>query len=58
MSRLDSTPASIGGASQPKKAGGNVFTVLLILSFIALVTGCVFLGLELKALDPSASLFG
>ncbi len=34
-----------------EKPKTNIYTVLLILSFVAIVIGCVFLSLEMKAYD-------
>jgi hypothetical protein len=40
-------------ANQPlQKPGVNVYTVMLILSFCALLTGCILLAMELSRFGP------
>ena len=37
-----------GSANQPAKSKANVYTVMLIISFMALVTACALLAVELS----------
>jgi hypothetical protein len=44
-----SVPSSANqGAPVTEKQGTNVYTVMLILAFIAIVTACVILSMELQ----------
>ena len=46
-----SLPASKFDESPLQKPRANVYLTLLILSFLAIVTGCVFLYLEMQVYD-------
>lgn len=41
-----------GSASQPAKPKANVYTVMLIISFMALVIACALLAVELSRFGP------
>ena len=50
MSLPSSSPGTLAGVGQPamQKQGTNIYTVMLILSFLALVTGTILLAMELQ----------
>ena len=41
-----------GSANLPAKPKANVYTVMLIISFMALVTACALLAIELSRFGP------
>ena len=44
-----SVPSSASqGAPVTEKQGTNVYTVMLIIAFVAIVTACIILGVELQ----------
>ncbi|ADB16028.1 hypothetical protein Psta_1351 [Pirellula staleyi DSM 6068] len=48
-----SLPSSASPSYQPtEKPETNIFTIMLLLSFVALVTGCVLMHLELQRFGP------
>lgn len=48
-----SVPSSANPSYQPtEKPETNVFTVMLLLAFLALVVGCVLMHLELERFGP------
>lgn len=46
MSQLDSPSASRQRGVLVQKPKTNIYTVLLIIAFVAMLTGCLLLGLE------------
>jgi hypothetical protein len=40
-----------------RKAEADVYTVMLVLSLVALILGSVMLAFEVKAIDPSVKVF-
>ena len=40
-----------------RKAEADVYTVMLVLSLVALILGSVMLALEVKAIDPDVKVF-
>ena len=40
-----------------RQAEADVYTVMLVLSLVALILGSVLLALEVKAIDPSVKVF-
>lgn len=44
-------PAAVGKGVVVEKPGANIYTMLLVISFVAIVVGCVCLYLEMAAYD-------
>ncbi len=51
MSLADLSPSDAGRGVFLRKQTGNIYTVMLILSFVFVAIGCLFLFLEMKAYD-------
>jgi hypothetical protein len=51
MSLADLNPSDAGRGVFIRKQTANIYTVMLILSFVFIAIGCLFLFLELKAYD-------
>lgn len=47
-----SLPGSANPAPPTQKPGTNVYTVMLILAFLAITTACVILAIELSRFGP------
>jgi len=57
MSQPESKTASTGRGLYVRKPEADVYTVMLALSLVALILGCIFLGIEVKSIDPGVKLF-
>src|SRR4051812_29591557 len=51
MSLADLSPSEAGRGVFIRKQTANIYTVMLILSFVFVAVGCLFLFLEMKAYD-------
>ena len=51
MSQADFNTAEAGRAVFVRKQSANIYTMLLIIAFLAVTIGCIFLFMEMKAYD-------
>jgi hypothetical protein len=51
MSQADFSSAEAGRAVFIRKQSANIYTMMLIIAFLAVSIGCLFLFLEMKAYD-------
>ncbi len=57
MSQPNSKSASTGRGLFVRRAEADVYTVMLVLSLVALILGSVMLAFEVKAIDPTVKVF-
>jgi hypothetical protein len=51
MSQADFSTADAGRAVFVRKQSANIYTMMLIIAFLAVTIGCIFLFMEMKAYD-------